>query len=221
MRRKSNFRIGAIAVMVCAAGLAILWWHFNTHGNAVAVIAAQSGESQTSARGAKLDNDGFPVVAGEPTTNGSEGSRCDDHTSSGSPSIQNGMSIIPDSGTAGYGELEVQNGTREDAILSLYDPAADEKVREVYVQAGHSFRIKRIPEGTYQLSYSTGFDRDGHEDFRCDADYSQFERNFVYTEEKSHEGVQYHSITLTLQPVVGGNVRTKRISREEFLKGHH
>jgi hypothetical protein len=89
------------------------------------------------------------------------------------------------------------------------------------VQALHSVRMKGIPAGTYQLAYTAGLDWDGREAFRCDPDYAQFERDFVYTEEKNHEGVQYHSITVTLQPVIGGNVRTKRISKEEFLKGHH
>jgi hypothetical protein len=129
---------------------------------------------------------------------------------------------MPDVGTNGYGELEVQNGTSEDAVLSLYDSAADETVRGVYVQARHSVRMKGIPQGTYQLAYTAGLDWDDREAvFSCDPDYAQFERDFVFAEERNQEGIQYHLITVTLHPVIGGNVRTKRISREEFLKGHH
>jgi hypothetical protein len=90
---------------------------------------------------------------------------------------------VPDIGTTGHGELEVQNGTNEDAVLSLYDPAADETIREVYAQARHTIRIKGIHEGTYQLLYTAGLDWHGDEAiFRCDPEYAQFERDFAFTE---------------------------------------
>ena len=128
------------------------------------------------------------------------------------PERQEGRST--DSATNGYGVLEVQNGTSEDAVLSLYDSAADETIREVYLQARHSVRMKGIPEGTYQLAYTAGLDWDeGEAIFRCDPDYAQFEREFVFTEERDREGIQYRSITVTLHPVVGGNIRTRRMSR--------
>jgi len=150
---------------------------------------------------------------------GSDGPPCDEQALRSS--MTNGSRIVPDIGTNGYGVLEVQNGTSEDAVLSLYDSAADETIREVYVQARHSIRMKGIPEGTYQLVYTEGLDWDGSEaTFRCDPDYAQFERDFAFTEERDQEGVQYHSITMTLHPVFGGNVRTKKISRQEFLKNH-
>ena len=82
--------------------------------------------------------------------------------------------------------------------------------------------MKGIPEGTYQLRYAAGLDWDDDEaTFLCDPDYSEFEREFTFTEQTNQKGVQYHSITVTLHPVVGGNIRSKRISREEFLKGSH
>ena len=84
--------------------------------------------------------------------------------------------------------------------------------------------MKGVPSGTYELSYMDGLDWANREEevFRCgDVDYSQFERNFVFTEKKNPNGVQYDSIAVTLHPVIGGNVRTKRISREEFIRGRH
>jgi hypothetical protein len=135
--------------------------------------------------------------------------------------MPNGSRIVPDVGTTGYGELEVQNGTGEDAVLSLYD-SADQRVREVYVEAKHSVRMKGISRGTYELAYTHGFDWVSDDVFRCgDPDYAQFERQFVFTEERDREGVQYKTISVTLHPVLGGNVRTKRMSRQEFLREHH
>jgi hypothetical protein len=79
--------------------------------------------------------------------------------------------------------------------------------QRIYVRAKHSVRMKGIPEGTYQLAYMAGLDwDDGEAIFRCDPDYAEFERNFVFTEENNQEGVQYHAITVTLHPVVGGNM---------------
>lgn len=220
-RRRTTFRVGAIVAAVIAMGLTILWRHYNTHGDTSPVITPHASESQTSTRRENLNPDSVQVLSEEPPATGSEGLPCDERAPTTQPSIPNGTRILPDVATAGYGVLEVQNGTSEDAVLSLYDSAADETVRDVYVQARHSVRMKGIPAGTYQLAYTAGLKWDGSEAFRCDPDYAQFERDFVYTEEKNHEGVKYHSITVTLQPVIGGNVRTKRISREEFLRGHH
>jgi hypothetical protein len=136
-------------------------------------------------------------------------------------SIPNGSRIVPDVATTGYGVLDVQNGTNQDAVMSLYDSVTDETIREVYAQARHSIRMKGIPEGRYQLVYTAGLEWDGSEAiFRYDPDYAQFEKDFAFTEERDQEGIQYHSITVTLHPVLGGNIRTKRISRQEFLKNH-
>ena len=135
--------------------------------------------------------------------------------------MPNGSRITPDTGSDGYGVLEVQNGTVEDAVSSLYNPATDEMVREIYVQARHSFRMKGIPTGIYERAYTQGFDWLGDDIFRCgDPDYAQFEQQFDFTEERDQEGVQYSTITVTLHSVVGGNIRTKKISRREFLKNH-
>lgn len=136
-------------------------------------------------------------------------------------SMPNGSRIMPDVGTNGYGVLEAQNGSTEDAVLTLYDSAADETIREVYVAAKHSVRMEGIPEGTYELAYTHGLDWDGDDKFRCgDQDYAQFERQLAFTEERDQEGVRYKTITVTLHPVVEGNVRTKKISRQEFLRTH-
>ncbi len=85
--------------------------------------------------------------------------------------MPNGSRIEPDVGTTGYGVLEVQNGTTEDALLFLYDSATAETVREVYVEARHSVRMKGIPKGTYELACTHGLDRISDDIFRCgDAD---------------------------------------------------
>jgi hypothetical protein len=56
--------------------------------------------------------------------------------------------------------------------------------------------------------------------FSWQPSYSEFQRAFDFSERRDSEGVQYHSISVTLHAVPLGNVRTRAITREEFLKGH-
>jgi hypothetical protein len=207
-------------VVVIAAALVILSWYSSADkgttlpqtslgtGGGTSELVANPGQESPAAK--QRPQPRFEVIETPPCDAGKR-----------YRSMQNGSRIVPDIDTTGHGELEVQNGTNEDAVLFLVDSAADETIREVYVQAKQSFRVKGIPKGTYELAYTHGLDWDDEEaEFRCDPDYAQFEREFDFTEERGQEGIHYDSITVTLHPVVGGNVRTKKISREEFLKNH-
>jgi len=128
-----------------------------------------------------------------------------------------------DIGTNGHGELTVENGTSEDAVvrLSESDIEADQTLRCFFVQAHSTGRVARIPEGTYRLTFMTGLNWVESEDvFSWQPSYSEFQRAFDFSERRDSEGVQYHSISVTLHAVPLGNVRTRAITREEFLKGH-
>jgi hypothetical protein len=123
--------------------------------------------------------------------------------------------------TPGEGVLRIENGTAEDAALRLYDASTEQTIRCLFVKANDSVRITGISEGTYGLKYTTGLDwQNNMETFRWRPSYSRFERQFPYSEERVGNEIQYHEIRVTLHPVVGGNVRTISISREEFLRGN-
>ena len=229
--RRTAVRLGSIIapVVVIAAALVILLWDSSPDQGTAS--ADQTGVSQTSlgTRGGTLappvNPDNLPMAGQkplaaeqEPQYEVVEASPCDERAPHSS--MPNGSRIVPDVGTTGYGVLDVQNGTSDDAVLSLSNVADDAAVREVYVQAGQSVRLKGIPRGTYELAYSHGLDWVGDDTFRCGQGYAQFERQFAFTEERNQEGVKYKEITVTLHQVVGGNVQTKRISRQEFVKNH-
>jgi hypothetical protein len=128
------------------------------------------------------------------------------------PSLPNGARIAPDVGIDGRGELNVNNGTAANAEVILYNIEKDEQTRDINVKAHSYFQITGIPVGTYELKYALGLS--------C----YQFEHSLDYTEQRTEEEdrvrVNYKEISVTLHPVVGGNVRTKQIPRSEFLKGH-
>ena len=127
-----------------------------------------------------------------------------------------------DIGTNGHGELAVENGTSEDAVVHLSESGIDNQtLRCFFVQAHSTARVAQIPEGTDRLTFTTGLNWVESEDaFSWHPSYSEFERTFEFSELRNSEGVQYHSISVTLHAVPAGNVRTRAITREEFLKGH-
>lgn len=123
---------------------------------------------------------------------------------------------------SGLGELTVENGTALDAVVRLVRLSSDQTTRWFYVRAKQSVPIAGIPAGEYRLLYTSGADwDDSATQFRLSANYDEFERMLSYHETPEESGKTiYKSFSVTLQPVLYGNVRTRKISRDEFLRGH-
>jgi DNA-directed RNA polymerase subunit RPC12/RpoP len=136
-------------------------------------------------------------------------------------SLPTGTRIENDIGTDGNGKLAVENGTSEDAVVRLSQLATTQTLLLFFVQAHRSAQVARIPEGSYRLAFTTGLNWVESENaFSWQPSYAEFDRIFEYREQRGSEGVQYKSISVTLHPVVFGNVRTKPITRDEFLSGY-
>src|SRR5580698_4144539 len=104
--------------------------------------------------------------------------------------------------------------------MRLYDVSTKRVVRCLFVKAHDSLRVTGIRQGTYDFNYTTGLDwQTESQVFRWLPTYSQFGRQLVYSEEKIENELRYREIEVTLHPVIGGNVQTRPISREEFLQG--
>lgn len=136
-------------------------------------------------------------------------------------SLPNGARLGEDTGISGHGKLFISNQTSLDAVVRLYNRSTLETIRWFFVKSHGSFSVDSIPEGDYNLAYSLGLDWVDSEDaFRWNPSYHEFEKEFIYSEQRDTSRIQYDEISVTLHPVMGGNVRTKDISRSEFLKGH-
>jgi hypothetical protein len=134
-------------------------------------------------------------------------------------SLPTGTAFCGTPETTGKGALEIDNGTTEDAALRLYDESTGEITRCAFVKAHDSIRLTDIPEGTYGLKYTTGLDwKADAQTFRWLPSYDRFDRRFVYFEERIGDEIQYHEIKVTLHRVIGGNLRTVSITRDEFLR---
>jgi len=136
-------------------------------------------------------------------------------------SLPTGTRIEEDVITRGHGKLTVENGTTEDAVVRLFDATTDRTVRWFFVKAHSSAHLSRIPQGSYTLTYTTGLNWVESDDaFSWQPTYNEFERTLDFTEQRDSEGIQYHTISVSLNSVLFGSVRTRTITREEFLKGH-
>ena len=122
----------------------------------------------------------------------------------------------------GHGILTVENGTTEDAAVKLYDLGDERIICQFFVRLNDSASVSHVPVGNYGLKFAMGLGLYRAEfgwDFRWQPSYRKYDRNFSYTEQRDGERIQYHEMTVTLQPVLTGNVKAVPISREEFLGG--
>lgn len=122
----------------------------------------------------------------------------------------------------GHGTLRVENGTADDATIRLVDGAIEQTVRWFFVKSRESATVGAIEPGQYDLRFTTGLDWDNdQEEFTWGAAYSEFDRKLVYVESRDAEGIDYHTMSVTLHAVPHGNAKASAISRERFLRGHN
>ena len=117
------------------------------------------------------------------------------------------------------GTLTLDNGLTEDAYVKVIQNQT--LVAAFYVQGKTKFTFTRIPEGTYELLYCTGYGWDGkRRDFERGRRAVRYEQPLKYAVTYGTENgaaVMYTSVqTLTLHKMVGGNARTRDIPLGEF-----
>jgi len=143
------------------------------------------------------------------------------------PSSQNirrlpcGTRISDEPAHKGLGRLKVENGTSLDAVVRLARSDDNQAAIWFYVCSNATTTIDKIEPGTYDLTYTMGLDWDDDaNEFVQQASYNIFERQVTYFERTdTGNSTVYKSVSVTLQPVPSGNVRTRTISRKDFLKG--
>lgn len=117
----------------------------------------------------------------------------------------------------GRGVLKISNGTSSDAIAKLVDSKTNKTVRKVYIQAYSDAEIGSIGIGDYILKFAlgTGYDKD-NERFLYAQSFSKFDELFDFREYETNEDVKWRNFAVSLNPVVGGNAQTSRISAADF-----
>lgn len=219
----------ALGILLAAGGVALVihLTHTDARRTGAASLsdidsapAQQQPQAPTSQQGSSSE---FTIIGEEPIPKNDKPTHVADRRPTEYNSLPTGTRIEEDVGVDGHGELTVENGTNEDAVVRLAQTGidVDETLRWFFVQAHSTAHVPKIPEGNYRLTFTTGLNWVESEDaFSWHATYSEFERSFEFREQRDSDGIQYHSISVTLHSVPFGNIRTRLISREEFLKGH-
>lgn len=131
-------------------------------------------------------------------------------------SLPTGLELIGRN-SKGYGTLKVDNGSGADALVRLKRMGSGQTTKLIYVQAGDTLTVKRIPSGTYWLLFAFGEDWDTTTArFNKALGYSRFQDAFDFTTERTSTGVQYSVWSVTLNPVVGGTAKTADVEAAEF-----
>lgn len=125
--------------------------------------------------------------------------------------------LVTDQRRGGDGEFEVQNGTDQDAMVSLSQ--AGSAILGVYVTAGQTATVASIPDGVYDLFFNSGAGWDEQlKTFTRACEFSRFDEPAEFVTTETADGIQYTIQTITLQPVVGGNADVSKVDPEAFPK---
>jgi hypothetical protein len=229
-KHRRIYGFGITAVVMAAVVLSVVFLRPTSVSKQGIHTPSNVQEQPSSPSSQNAENTGnWQVVDAEPVaapgqqaaTDGRKPTEITDPRPTDYNSLPTGTRIEEDIGIGGHGKLTVENGTSDDAVVRLCDVATDQTLRWFFVQAHSSAHVAKVPRGTYRLAFTTGLNWVESEDtFSWHPSYSEFDKTFEFSERRDSEGVQYKAISVTLNPVMFGNVKTKTITREEFLRGH-
>ena len=173
-RSKSAYIIWAAFGVILAIGGVGLTLHFrNSDSGKTATSQHQSEQPQSPSEWTVVGEEPAPSIGKPPSP--------PDPRPTEYNSLPTGTRIETDVGTGGHGELKVENGNDEDAVVRLALTDSDETVRWFFVKAHGTARVGRIPAGNYRLVFTTGLNWVESEDsFSWHPSYSEFERTVIF-----------------------------------------
>jgi len=119
--------------------------------------------------------------------------------------------VVTRRGAAGPGELTVDNGSDEDALVSLSRGAR--AAYAIYVRSGESARLAGVDDGDYRIFVTRGggWDDASHR-FTTSPDYRRFRDSAVFTTKRG-KGVR---LDITVQTVAGGDGQTVPVDPDAY-----
>lgn len=128
--------------------------------------------------------------------------------------LANGQ-LIDSQGRTGRGQLKVDNGAGNDAVVKLVQDGRP--IVSVYVRKGSNTTVGQINDGSYELFYTSGEDWDDHlKIFTRSCQFERFETIAEFTTTSIKGGIRYTIQTVGLQPAIGGNARTEAVPAQSF-----
>jgi hypothetical protein len=130
------------------------------------------------------------------------------------PRPDNGAVVVT-RGTSGHGELAIENGTDQDALVTL--ALRGSAVRAVYVRSSGNTDLRGIPDGTYDIfvAQGDGWNRELRRFTEFPA-YSKFNDPAPFQTVRETGAIRYTRLSITLQPVSGGNTSTVPVDPDAY-----
>jgi hypothetical protein len=136
-------------------------------------------------------------------------------------SLPNGTEMRKRRHLNGRGQLTVENGSLDDAVVHLVNLSTEETIRTFYVKTDNTFTERQIEPGLYGVFFTTGIGWNvALKTFSLNASYSHFGKNLEYTERIDQDRGKVEKITykISLQPVQDGNAEIESLDKDSFDK---
>ncbi|WP_377272215.1 hypothetical protein [Peterkaempfera sp. SMS 1(5)a] len=177
--------------------------HYCTASSALAGLGASKGLKALPKALSQLSGAGYRTSYRAPHTGAAQNRR----KSTGSY-VRNGS-------RTGRGELTIENGGDQDAVISL--AKGKRTAYSVYVRKGADYKVRGVRDGTYTVYFTSGWDWDSKgKRFTRDCGFSKFDDPLNFTTTVTSTQIRWSTWRLTLQPVFGGNATTSDLDEGSF-----
>lgn len=117
----------------------------------------------------------------------------------------------------------VKTSNNTHVVFILIDTYTGKRIRNEFIRKGETFTMTKIPYGTYDYMYFTG--RNWSKDIMINngkikggfKDYQNFQKNKIGRDQMEFKTGYYGSYRIELVSQVGGNLKTKRTSEQDFF----
>ncbi len=116
---------------------------------------------------------------------------------------------------SGEGEITAENGADHDTVVTLSQDGR--AVGSFYVARGETAQMTNIPDGTYDVFFTSGADWNGDE-FTRSCTFQRLDKTATFTTTKTQRGINYIKFSVTLHPVPGGNAQVVDVPPDSFPK---
>lgn len=126
-------------------------------------------------------------------------------------------------------KITVENGTDQDAVVIFKEVISKKIARNIYIRAGNNYTAKEFPEGIYEMKcyYGNGWNSELNNgsgnptggfvhNVSCSTTTHSSDY-FDMRKEKTYNGINYPTYTVTLHKVRNGNMQTKNIPKGDFF----
>jgi outer membrane murein-binding lipoprotein Lpp len=116
---------------------------------------------------------------------------------------------------SGSGEITAENVPDHDTVVTLSQDGR--AIGSFYVARGETAQMDNIPDGTYDIFFTSGADWDGNE-FTRSCTFQRFDKTATFTTTETPHKITYTKLTVILYPTVNGNSQTVNVPPDSFPK---